>query len=395
MIMIKHRWTFRAYPTPTQAQHLARTFGCVRYVYNWALHLRSEAFRVHQQTLGYAETDRRLTHLKRQPDTVWLQEVSCVPLQQALRDLQTAFVNFFDKRAAYPQFKKKSRRQSANYTARGFSFDPTSKILSLAKLGVLTVKWSRNVIPMPSSVRVIKTTTGKYFVSLVVDVAPVSWPKSGQAVGIDFGVTHLATLSTGETIDNPRHAERQQRTLRVLQQRLSRAQKGSRRRARARHRLAVAHERIRNARQDTLQKLTTLLVKRFDTLYVEDLNLRGMVQNHAIARVLSDAAIGAAIRLLEDKAARYGKTVIRIDRFFPSSKRCSACRHVLDKLPLTVRAWTCPTCGTAHDRDLNAALNLVAAGQAAAAHGAGRSPRRLARRGTRRRSANHPDRSPV
>lgn len=393
--MMTHRWTFRAYPTPTQAQHLARTFGCVRYVYNWALHLRSEAFRVHQQTLGYAETDRRLTHLKRQPDTVWLQEVSCVPLQQALRDLQTAYTNFFEKRAAYPQFNKKSRRQSANYTQRGFSFNPSTKTLSLAKLGVLKVRWTRDIIPIPSSVRIIKTTTGKYFVSLVVDVAPVSWPKSGQAVGIDFGVTHLATLSTGETIDNPRHAERQQRTLRVLQQRLSRAQKGSRRRARARHRLAVAHERIRNARQDTLQKLTTLLVKRFDTLYVEDLNLRGMVQNHAIARVLSDAAIGAAIRLLEDKAARYGKTVIRIDRFFPSSKRCSACRHVLDKLPLTVRAWICPTCGAAHDRDRNAALNLVAAGQAAPAHGAGRSPRRLARRGTRRRSANHPDRSPV
>lgn len=390
-----HRWTFRAYPTPTQAQHLARTFGCVRYVYNWALHLRSEAFRVHQQTLGYAETDRRLTHLKRQPDTVWLQEVSCVPLQLALRDLQTAYTNFFEKRAAYPQFKKKSRCQSANYTQRGFSFKPSTKTLSLAKLGVLKVRWTRDIIHIPSSVRIIKTTTGKYFVSLVVDVAPVSWPKSGQAVGIDFGVTHLATLSTGETIDNPRHAERQQRTLRVLQQRLSRAQKGSRRRARARHRLAVAHERIRNARQDTLQKLTTLLVKRFDTLYVEDLNLRGMVQNHAIARVLSDAAIGAAIRLLEDKAARYGKTVIRIDRFFPSSKRCSACRHVLDKLPLTVRAWICPTCGAAHDRDRNAALNLVAAGQAAPAHGAGRSPRRLARRGTRRRSANHPDRSPV
>lgn len=393
--MMTHRWTFRAYPTPTQAQHLARTFGCVRYVYNWALHLRSEAFRVHQQTLGYAETDRRLTHLKRQPDTVWLQEVSCVPLQQALRDLQTAYTNFFEKRAAYPQLKKKSRRQSANYTQRGFSFKPSTKTLSLAKLGVLKVRWTRDIIHIPSSVRIIKTTIGKYFVSLVVDVAPVSWPKSGQAVGIDFGVTHLATLSTGETIDNPRHAERQQRTLRVLQQRLSRAQKGSRRRARARHRLAVAHERIRNARQDTLQKLTTLLVKRFDTLYVEDLNLRGMVQNHAIARVLSDAAIGAAIRLLEDKAARYGKTVIRIDRFFPSSKRCSACRHVLDKLPLTVRAWICPTCGAAHDRDRNAALNLVAAGQAAPAHGAGRSPRRLARRGTRRRSANHPDRSPV
>ena len=392
---MKQRWTFRAYPTPEQAQHLARTFGCVRYVYNWALHLRSEASTVHQQTIGYAETDRRLTHLKRQPETAWLREVSCVPLQQALRDLQTAYTNFFEKRAAYPQFKKKSRRQSANYTARGFSFNPMTKTLSLAKIGALHVKWSRDVIPMPSSVRLIKTTTGKYFVSLVIDISPVRWPKSGDSVGLDFGIAHLATLSTGETIDNPRHAERQQRKLRVLQQRLSRAQHGSRRRERAKHRLAVVHERIRNARHDTLQKLTTLVVKRFDTIYVEDPNLRGMVQNHAIARALSDAAIGSALRLLEDKAARYGKTVVRIDRFFPSSKRCSACLHVMESLLLAVRAWTCPRCGVAHDRDHNAAKNILAAGQAAPAHGAGRRPRRLARRGTRRRSANQPDRLTV
>jgi len=206
----------------------------------------------------------------------------------------------------------------------------------------------------------------------------------------------LATLSTGETIANPRHAERRQSQVRRLQQRLSRAQHGSRRRARTKHRLAVVHERIRSARQDTLQKMTTTVVKRFDVIYLEDLYLKGMVQNHAIARVLSDAAIGSAIRLLEDKAARYGKTVIRIDRFYPSSKTCSACRHVLDELPLKVRAWICPSCGIGHDRDLNAAKNLVAAGQAAAAHGAWVSAGRDARRpAAGRRSANPPDRLTV
>ena len=357
---MKQRWTFRAYPTPEQAHHLARTFGCVRYIWNWALHLRSEASTTRQEQISYAETDRRLTHLKRQPDTAWLQEVSSVPLQQALRDLQTAYTNFFEKRAAYPQLKKKSRRQSANYTARGFSFDPKSKTLSLAKIGVLKVRWSREIIPMPSSVRLVKTTTGKYFVSLVMEVDRITWPKSGQAVGIDFGVTQLATLSTGETIANPRHADRQQRQLALLQRRL-----------------------------DTLHKLTTNVVQRFDTIYVEDLNIRGMGKNHSLARVLSDAAIGSALRLLEDKTARYGKTVIRLDRFYPSSKTCSACRHVLDELPLTVRAWTCPSCGTGHDRDLNAAKNLLAAGQAAAAHGARVSAgRRTSRPAAGRRSAN-------
>ena len=348
---MRHRWIFRCYPTDTQAAHLARTFGCVRYVYNWALHLRSEAYTQQQMRIGYAETDKRLTQLKRQPETQWLQEVSCVPLQQALRDLETAFINFFEMRTAYPQFKKKSRRQSANYTARGFAFDPTRKTLSLAKIGALKVRWSRDVIPTPTSVRLIKTTTGKYFVSLVVEAPALHWPKSGQVIGIDFGVAHLATLSTGETIDNPRHAERQQRQLRVLQQRLSRTKKGSRRRERARHRLAVLHERIRNRRLDTLHKLSTALVRRFDTIYVEDLNLRGMVQNHALARVLSDAAIGSAIRLLEAKTARYGKLIVPIDRFYPSSKRCSACGYVLDTLALHIRTWTCPHCGTTHDRD--------------------------------------------
>jgi putative transposase len=389
---MKQRWTFRAYPTFEQTQHLARTFGCVRHVWNWALHLRSDAYRTRQELIGYAETDRRLTQLKHAPETAWLQEVSCVPLQQALRDLQMAFVNFFDKRAAYPQFKKKSRRQSANYTKSGFSFDQTTRTLSLAKLGPLKIRWSREAVPMPSSVRVIKTTTGKYFVSLVVDTTPIQWPKSGASVGLDFGIMHLATLSTGDTIQNPRHAERQQRRLTMLQRRLAKKQKGSRRRADARHRVAILHERIRNARQDALHKLTTTLVKRFDTIYLEDLNVRGMGQNHSLARCLSDAAIGMARRLLAIKAARYGKTVVTIDRFFPSSKRCSACGHVLDALPLAIRSWECPSCGTTHDRDVNAAKNILAVGQTVAAHGAGRRPHRVLRRGTRRRSANHPER---
>src|SRR5215831_1475155 len=387
---MKQRWTFRAYPTPEQTQHLARTFGCVRYVWNWALHLRSEAYRARQERVGYAETDRRLTRLKRAPETAWLQEVSCVPLQQALRDLQTAFVNFFEHRAAYPQFKKKSRRQSANYTKSGFSFDQTTRTLSLAKLGPLKIRWSREVIPMPSSVRIIKSTTGKYFVSLVVDATLIQWPKSGASVGLDFGITHLATLSTGDTIDNPRHAKRQQRRLALLQRRLGRKQKGSRRRDAARHRVAVLHERIRHARQDALHKLTTTLVKRFDTIYLEDLNLRGMGQNHSLARVLSDAAIGITRRLFETKATRYGKTIVTIDRFVPSSKQCSACGQVVDELPLHIRSWHCPSCGTTHDRDVNAAKNILAVGQTVTAHGAGRRPQRASRRGTRRRSANLP-----
>lgn len=386
---MKHRWTFRVYPTDEQAALLARMFGCVRYVWNWALRLRTDGFLVHQQRIGYPETDKRLTQLKQQPETAWLQEVSAVPLQQVLRDLQTAFVNFFEKRTAYPAFKKKSRRQSANYTSTGFTFDPKTKTLTVAKLGVLKIRWSRDDIPMPSSVRIIRTTTGKYFVSLVVEVEPIQWPKSGEAIGLDFGVKDLATLSNGEKLANPRHADQQQRRLAMLQRRLAKKQKGSRRRERARQRVAVLHERIRNSRMDALHKFSTNLVTRFDTIYLEDLHIRGLVKNHHLARVLSDAAIGTASRMIAAKAARYGKTVVKIDRFYPSSKTCSGCGHGVDALPLRVREWMCPACGTAHDRDINAAKNILAVGQTVSAHGAGRRARRRTSRGaTRRRSAN-------
>jgi len=386
---MKQRWTFRAYPNEEQTIQLARTFGCVRYVWNWALTLRRDGFVQHRQRIGYAETDARLTQLKRHPETAWLREVSSVPLQQSLRDLQSAFVNFFEHRAAYPIFKQKSKRQSANYTHRGFRFDPLTKTLTIAKIGKLHIRWTRDQIPMPSSVRIIKSTTGKYFVSLVVEIAPLDWPKSGEAVGIDFGLTALATLSTGDKIDNPRHAERRLRRLVRLQRRVSRKQNGSRRRSVALQRLALLHERIRNARWDALHKVSTNLVKRFDRIYLEDLHVRGLVKNHHLARALSDAAIGSVSRLIEAKAARYGKTVVKIDRFFPSSKTCSGCGHVVGKLPLTIRAWSCPSCGTNHDRDINAALNILAVGQTVSAHGAGRSTRRPpGRRATRRRSAN-------
>ena len=175
---MKARWTFRCYPTPEQAQHLARTFGCVRFVWNWGLRLRSDGYRAGER-IGYPETDKRLTVLKRQPETVWLNEVSSVCLQQSLRDLQVAYSNFFDKRTGYPTFKRKDGAQSANYTERGFSFEPKTKTLKLAKIGAIKVKWSRRAIPAPSSIRLIRKPSGRYFVSLVVDTTPADLPKTG------------------------------------------------------------------------------------------------------------------------------------------------------------------------------------------------------------------------
>ncbi len=365
---MKSRWAFRCYPTPEQELHLNRTFGCTRFVWNWALRARTDAFRAGER-MGYPATDKALTVLKQQPETAWLNEVSSVCLQQSLRDLQVAFSNFFDKRASYPSFKRKEARQSANYTERGFSFDAERRVLKLAKIGAVKVKWSRKAIPHPSSIRLIRTASGKFFVSLVVETLPAPLPKTGESIGIDFGVARLATLSNGERIANPKHGAKWQRRLAFYQKRLARATKGSKRRMKVKRHVARIHEKIANSRSDTLHKLSTDLINRFDVICVEDLHLRGMVKNHCLARALHDASIGSAIRMIEEKADRYGKDVVKVDRWFPSSKTCFDCGHIVEKLPLSVREWTCPECGSIHDRDGNAAANILAAGQAVSAHG--------------------------
>lgn len=366
---MEQRWTYRYYPTPEQEQILARTFGCVRYVYNWGLAARSKAFKDGQR-MTYAQSDAALTVLKRQPDTVWLNEVHSVPLQQALRDLQTAYSNFFAKRASYPSFKRRDGRQSARYTKSGFKLTDGRR-LQVGKLGVLRIRWDRNLPSAPSTVSIIREATGRYYVSFVVRVEVERLPMTGQSVGVDFGVSRLATLSTGETIANPKHSYKRGKRLAFLQRNIARKQKGSKRRLLAKRAVARCHEKISNSRKDALNKLTTRLVTEFDVIYIEDLNLRGMVKNHNLARSLSDAGIGMAVRMLEDKAERYGKTVQRVDRWFPSSKMCSGCGHVISALPLSVREWTCPSCGCAHDRDENAAKNILAVGQTVAAHGDG------------------------
>jgi putative transposase len=280
---MKLRWTFRCYPTPEQEQHLARTFGCCRYVYNWALNERTKAFQGGSK-MNYAQSSAALTTLKKDPDHLWLNEVSSVPTQQALRHLQTAFKNFFEKRSGYPSFKKKQGTQSAEYTRSAFKFDTGNQRLELANLGRLKVKWSRQVEVELSTVTVIRRPSGRYFVSMVVDIQPAPLPDTGHSVGVDFGIARLATLSTGEHIANPKHSRRYEKHLARAQRQLSRKQKGSKRRARARQHVARIHEKIANSRKDTLNKLAWKLVSENDCLFVEDLNLRGMVKNHSLAR---------------------------------------------------------------------------------------------------------------
>lgn len=375
---MQQRWTYRCYPTPAQEIILARTFGCVRYVYNWGLSARTKAFRDGNR-MSYADTDKALTVLKRQTETVWLNEVSSVPLQQALRDLQSAFSSFFAKRTGYPSFKKKGQTGAARFTRSAFGYTNGGR-LSIAKMGVLRVRWDRRLPSEPSSVTIIREATGRYFVSFVVEVADKVLPVTGRQVGIDFGLARLATLSTGENIPNPRHGAKKAKRLALLQRRLAKKQRGSKRRLRAKQAVARCYTKIADARKDALNKLTTRLVREFDVIHIEDLHLRGLVKNHALARSLSDAGIGMAMRMLEEKAERYGKQVIRVDRWFPSSKMCSCCGHVATALPLSVREWTCAGCGARHDRDWNAAKNILAVGQTVAAHGDGVSVHRASAR---------------
>jgi putative transposase len=306
-----------------------------------------------------------------------------------LRDLQTAYTNFFEKRSGYPSFKRKDGPQSAAYTASAFRFDPGTRTLTLAKIGAVKVKWSRKRIPMPSSLRVLRDAAGRYFVSMVVEVEPKALPATGESVGIDFGVNRLATLSNGERVANPKHVRRQERRMAMLQRRLARKKKGSNRRKRAALAVAKLHAKIADTRKDAAHKLTTEWVRRFDAIYIEDLHLRGMVKNHRLARSVSDAGIGQINRMLEQKAARAGRTVVKIDRFFPSSKMCSGCGFVNAAVVLGVSRWTCPRCGIDHDRDDNAAANIKAVGQTVSAHGGTVRPRKAsALRGKSPRSAN-------
>jgi len=370
---------YRFYPTTDQEQILRRTLGCCRLVYNKALHARSEAWTQGKKSLGYAEQDRTLTAWKKTDDLAFLNEVSSVPLQQALRHLQTAYSNFFAKRAKYPGFKKRHGGGSAVYTRSAFRM--VGAEVHLAKMTQpLAIRWSRP-LPSgvePSSVNVSLDTAGRWHISLLCDdpsIKPLK--KLKTAVGIDVGLNSLVTLSTGEHIPNPRHDDRELTRKRVLSQRLARTKKGSRNRDKARNKLARLHARVADRRRDHLHKLSTKLVRENQAIAVEDLNVRGMVRNRSLARSISDAGWSELVRQLEYKCGWYGREFVKVDRWFPSSKTCSACGLVRERLDLSTRRWRCEGCAAEHDRDHNAAKNILAAGLAVSACGLDVSQRAL------------------
>jgi putative transposase len=331
-----------------------------------------------QRRLNYTDTSALLTEWKKTDELTFLNEVSSVPLQQTLRHLQGAFVAFWEKRAKYPRFKSRKRgKASAEYTRSAFRWRDGQ--LTLAKMAEpLDIRWSRPLPDgaEPSTVTVSHDPAGRWHVSILVETTIEQLPAIAAQVGVDAGITSLVTLSTGEKITNPRHEKRDRARLALAQKRLARKQKSSNNRAKARRHVARVHARIADRRRDLLHKLSTRLIRENQVVVIEDLTVRNMVKNRRLARSISDASWAELRSMLDYKADWYGRELVVIDRWYPSSKTCSSCGHLLDSLPLKVREWTCPGCGTVHDRDVNAATNILAAGRAVTACGAGVRPTR-------------------
>lgn len=364
----------RAYPDAEQAAILRRTFGCVRLVWNKTLADRQRRYTTEKRFTTYKETDATLAAWKKTEELSFLGEVSSVPLQQVLRHQHAAYQSFFNKVGRYPRFKTRNGRQSAHYTRSAFRIKPDG--LWLAKTTApLKVAWSWPDIDMtainPTMVIVSREPDGRWYVSFAVEQSdPPPLPSTGTTVGVDVGLKHFAVLSTGEKIANPQHLAKRERNLARYQRRIARCQKGSNNRAKAKQKVARAHSKVRAARTDFLHQTSTELVRKYDRIGIEDLAVKNMVRNHSLAKAISDAGWAQFRSMLEYKAQRAGRTVVAINRWYPSSKTCNSCGHLLNSLSIGTRHWTCPDCGTRHDRDINAAKNInTAAGLAVAASG--------------------------
>jgi putative transposase len=380
---------YRFYPTSEQETLLRRTMGCARLVYNRALSARTEAWYVKQERVGYDESSKMLTQWKKQADLDFLNEVSSVPLQQGLRHLQTAFSNFWAGRAKYPNFKKKHHGGSAEFTKSAFRWKDGKVFLAKCS-EPLAIVWSRE-LPIgaePSTITVKLSPSGRWTASILVEAEIEALPESPNKIGIDLGITSLIALSNGDKVANPKSFKAKRAKLRRVQKALSRKKKGSKNRHKARLKVAKVHAQISDARNDFLHKLTTQLVRENQTIAVEDLAVKNMVKNHKLALAISDASWGELVRQLEYKCHWYGRNFVKIDRWFPSSKRCANCGHIVDMLPLHLREWDCPKCDSHHDRDVNAAKNILAAGLAVSVCGANIRPDRDTSKGQLRNSSN-------
>ncbi|MFJ9945747.1 RNA-guided endonuclease InsQ/TnpB family protein [Streptomyces erythrochromogenes] len=395
------RYSFRVYPNGPQCSALARAFGCARVAFNDALRVRETARVAGLPFVTSAELSKNLTAAKKTPERAWLAEVSSVILQQSLRDLDTAYRNFFDglkgerPRVGAPRFKsRKDNRHTIRFTANaGWKITDGGK-LRLPKIGDITVKWSRALPSVPSTVTVVKDAAGRYYASFVVETGTdETLPAVAPVVGIDLGLTHFAILSDGTKIDSPRFLRRAEKKLKKAQRDLSRKAKGSANRAKARVKVARAHARTADARREFHHQLSTKIIRENQAVAVEDLAVKGLARTR-MAKSVHDAGWSQFVTMLEYKAARYGRTFLRIGRFEPTSQVCSQCGVKDGPKPLNVRTWTCAACGTVLDRDTNAAVNVAkAAGLAVTACGARVRPGLVPAQ--REEAGTHPKPQPV
>lgn len=364
---------YRIYPNESQRDQIARTLGCCRFVYNRALDVKKTAYSETGKSIATNDLIKMIPAWKRDPETSWLAQVDSMALQQSIRDLDRAYKNFFRRvreggKPGFPKFKSRRHARQSYRTNGGKVLDRNH--IALPKLGTVRAKVSRPLQGRFISVTVSLDAAGRYFATfLCIDVPSKDAPATDREVGIDLGVETLATLSDDTKIENPRHLKKYERKLAREQRRLSRrkgARKGekqSRRYLKQRKRVARIHANIADARTDALHKVTTMLADENQVLCMEDLNAKGMMKNHHLAKAVTDASFGEFARLLEYKCDERGRSLVKIGRFYPSSKTCSACGHRLDALPLSVRSWDCPACGAHHDRDVNAARNILTEGK--------------------------------
>ena len=357
-------YKYRIYPTNEQKALFAKTFGCCRFVYNWALNLKITAYKERKETLGNVYlTNLMKSELKAEHD--WLKEVNSQSLQSALRNLDTAYANFFrdTKAVGFPKFKSRKSGQSF-LCPQHCSIDFAKGTITIPKAKDIPAVLHRKFKGTVKTVTVSMTPSGRYFASVLVDTViqeqKTSEPVHDTAIGIDLGIKSLAVCSDGRTFDNPKNLQRSLEHLALLQKRMSRKRKGSANRNKARIRVARLQEHIANCRRDNLHKIAHALThdSQVRTICMEDLNVKGMQRNHHLAQAVGDASFGTFLTMLEYKCRWYGVNLIKIDRFAPSSKTCGKCGYVYKGLKLSERSWTCPECGTRHDRDFNAACNI-------------------------------------
>ena len=358
--MVNKTYRFRLFPTAEQEILLAKHFGCTRYVYNHFLNERKEQYQADKKSDNYYKQAATLTKLKKEEDTKWLKEVNSQTLQFALRSLDTAFLNFFRGNAQFPKFK--SRKHKNTFTIPQFGKLEDGKIIIPKFKDGIKVKLHREVKGKIGKMSITKTPTGKYYVSIFTEQEVEELPKTNKQVGIDLGLKDFVITSDNKKYKNNRYTKKYAKQLKKAQQHLSRKQKGSNGFEKQKLKVAKIHEKIASCRLDTLHKVSKELVESYDLISIEDLNVKGMIKNHKLSKHIADASWGNFVTLLQYKCDWYGKELVKVNRFYPSSKTCGECGWINQELKLSDREWTCKSCGAIHDRDVNASRNILKEG---------------------------------